>query len=383
MAHDLPPHYGPAQRSPTNDFGALSSPLGNSSRSSSSPFFASPEPTATPTSSRLKRLSLVARPTSLDLDREPGSARSARSPAPSTPDGAVRRPRSAIIGRSSVSYSPAVSRYSLRSETGEIDARKSLESGLKDGGGASGEIGQEGSEGSDVVDDPQTFMDRHADLLRQIAEKERKVIELKQDLHQQESSLQQLKSRWITLVSRAARSPSAEKTPDLTSSSHSLSTSSTSSSLFPIEESTITTRSPEQSIGIENALSGMISQAEEYLSPEVMEGGKKFLGNLWRTVGAAANGKTPEGEEDRRLGDVGQEGALESEKKALESRKRKKEGGWAPFGSTFDLSGLQSIITPWEGSSSRHPLSSAPRQQVSNPRPSNTSPAPSSPLLEF
>ncbi|TYJ53475.1 hypothetical protein B9479_005919 [Cryptococcus floricola] len=335
---------------------------------------------ATPTSNRLKRLSLVARPTSLDLDRErePGSARSARSPAPvpSTPDAGVRRPRSAIIGRSNIAYSPAVSR-------------------------SSEEGGQRGSEEGDTVDDPQTFMDRHADLLRQIAEKERKVNELKQDLHQQETSLHQLKSRWITLVSRAARSPSrspsSEQTPELTSTSNSnsLSSSSTSSSLFPIDESALTpptrsrTGTAEQSqsagIDIEKALSGMINQAEEYLSPEVVEGGKKFLGNLWRTVGAAANGKTPEGEEDMRLGEATRERREEGGE--VEGGEKRKEGGWAPFGSGFDLSGLQSIITPWDGSASRHPLSLAPRQRqrTSEPRAPPPKPAPSasSPLIEF
>ncbi|ODO11226.1 hypothetical protein I350_00001 [Cryptococcus amylolentus CBS 6273] len=323
MSHDLPPLHDPT-----------SPPLSNSPRSSTSPFFPSPEPTATPTSNRLKRLSLVAKPTSLDLDREPGSARSARSPAPSTPDGGLRRPRSAIIGRSNIAYSPAVSRSISRVGTSqsEIGGRDSWEGRGGNVGRGSEEIGHRGSEEGDTVDDPQTFMDRHADLLRQIAEKERKVNELKQDLHQQETSLHQLKSRWITLVSRAARSPSSEQTPELTSTSNSLSSSSTSSSLFPIEESALTThtRTSEQSVGIEKALSAMINQAEEYLSPEVLEGGKKFLGNLWRTVGAAANGKTPEGEEDMRLGESTREEGGEVEKK-------RKEGGWAPFGSSFDL----------------------------------------------
>lgn len=57
--------------------------------------------------------------------------------------------------------------------------------------------------------------------------------------------------------------------------------------------------------GLEKALSGIITHTEEYLGPEVVQGGIKFLGNLWKTVGAAAGGTIPvppiaEGEGDTR-----------------------------------------------------------------------------------
>lgn len=56
--------------------------------------------------------------------------------------------------------------------------------------------------------------------------------------------------------------------------------------------------------GLEKALSGIITHTEEYLGPEVVQGGIKFLGNLWKTVGAAAGGNVPVSSFTEREGDT-------------------------------------------------------------------------------
>ncbi|WVQ80112.1 hypothetical protein IAT38_002213 [Cryptococcus sp. DSM 104549] len=333
---------GPSSSTPTLAF----SPPDVSIPSSSTP---------PPTSSKLKGLSLVGRPTSLDLDRErPASAtcRGATTPGPATPvSGGVRRARGAVLSmRSSISYSPASGSSPRPSWGGGAD--RSGEDGDRIGLGLGMESEKKGpaarssmdkDDGSGSTDpkgkrDTQTFTEKHADLLTMIAQKERRVNELRQELQSEESALAQLQSRFTALASRATRSPDPSSSTtsgrrarptSMALSSASISTSSTAS-LATIDEP----QAGQNGMGIENVLNGLITHTEGYLNPEVVEGGKRFLGTLWKTVGAAAGGTVPEHQRVT----SGSGGTVEEEGERDE---------WGNFSPKIDLSGLQRIITPW------------------------------------
>ncbi|AAW45901.1 hypothetical protein CNBJ0050 [Cryptococcus deneoformans B-3501A] len=337
--------------------------LENTPASPISPSLASSPPSLP--SSKLKRLSLVAKPrtSSLDIEREiPVSAAYVRSltptTIPSTPTNNPRRIRHSVIGNpAGITYSPSPagtagrpSASSMGLKNGE-SVHSSRGAYIQSPYGSSINVRHEGveadrqrvseSEESQTLD-PQTFMNRHADLLRLIAQKERRVHELRDELQQQESSLESLKAQWSSLVSLAAPSSAARPRPatpispsrlrhprtrgSLASTSTSFSTSESvtpsSSSLATIGGSStnlhrhsssssrmLTQPNPSDNVngggGLEKALSGIITHTEEYLGPEVVQGGIKFLGNLWKTVGAAAGGTVPvppiaEGEGDTR-----------------------------------------------------------------------------------
>ena len=67
------------------------------------------------------------------------------------------------------------------------------------------------------------IMCRHADLLTLIAQKERRVNDLRQELASQEASLAQLKGRWTAIVSRSAPSASPRINSTRSSRGHPLS----------------------------------------------------------------------------------------------------------------------------------------------------------------
>ncbi|OXG46794.1 hypothetical protein J010_05254 [Cryptococcus neoformans] len=315
-------------------------------------------------SSKLKRLSLIAKPRTSCLDIEgEGHVSTAYvrsltpTMMPSTSTNDPRRIRHSVIGNpAGITYSP--------SSPGTAGSPSASSMGIKSGEsihssrgaytqspyGSSINVRHEGveadrqrvneNEESQTLD-PQTFMDRHADFLRLIAQKERRVHELREELQQQESSLESLKAQWSSLVSLAAPSSTAQPQPSnpispshprhprtrgrlastSTSFSTSESTTSSSSSLATIggpskrlhrhssSSSHILTKSnPSTNInsggGLEKALSGIITHTEEYLGPEVVQGGIKFLGNLWKTVGAAAGGNVPVSSFTEREGDT-------------------------------------------------------------------------------
>ncbi|WVQ98372.1 hypothetical protein IAU59_005495 [Kwoniella sp. CBS 9459] len=441
----------------------------------------------TPSGRKLKRLSLCAggtgsssssvgdplnpgsfRSPSLELDRSSSDrSNSTLIPAPSPPlpvpsspmrpstpasinasggeghhsNSTARRPDRRIGVRASISYSPAPPQIVHTPRTGE---RRSYEDdwevrmGLGEGYDLT-EPEREFSEGDEEDSDSvegavrvkaggQTLTEKHADLLTLIAQRERRVNELKQELRQQEASLHNLKSRWTSIVSRSALSPTSlsnsnssdtrrSSYPHSQAHSHahahsqthtpvpsrrarpasmiSTSTSSASSvSLATIDEPT----AAAGAIAIPNALilptgglsstgaavlSGIMAQTEGYLGPEVVEGGKRFLGTLWRTVGAAAGGTVPE--QDQRdhyrgsVRDVGATGSRfmnisgnrneseeeENEKRSIAGETSERDnavqetnrtvgdhgvsGGeeWTQFGPKLDLSNLQRMITPW------------------------------------
>ncbi|WVF69476.1 hypothetical protein IAT40_004253 [Kwoniella sp. CBS 6097] len=417
----------------------------------------------TPSGRKLKRLSLCAggssagnplnnyRSPSLELERSSsgsnnGFSAAAAAPAsplplpsldrrPSTPassatgglgGAASRRPDRRIGVRASISYSPAPPQIVHTPRTGE---RRSYEDdwevrmGLGEGYDVM-EPERDLSEGDEdeIVDGEervktggQTLTERHADLLTLIAQRERRVNELKQELRQQEASLNTLKSRWTSIVSRSALSPTSTSNPTHsrgTSHAHahvqtnthtpvptrrarpvsmiSTSTSSASSlSLATIDEPTATTAAAS-AIAIPNGLilptgglsstgaavlSGLMAQTEGYLGPEVVEGGKRFLGTLWRTVGAAAGGTVPEQDHEHEhehgeypaVSGVGLGTSSISSSSGMEKRKNEKEQerrnaietqretksakvdgeDWSQFGPKLDLSNIQRMITPW------------------------------------
>ncbi|KIR31738.1 hypothetical protein I352_05732 [Cryptococcus deuterogattii MMRL2647] len=320
MSHELPPLFD-LENSPTSP---LSPSLG------SSPSLPS---------SKLKRLSLVAKPriSSLDIERErPVSTTSVKNMTPSlissTPIGNRRQIRHSVVGNpAGITYSPSPAGTGGSTSASSMDMRNGETLHPSRGAysqsiyGSSIGVRQENvevsrervseSEESQALD-PQTFMDRHADFLRLIAQKERRVHELREELQQQESSLESLKVQWSSLVSLAAPSsqsstsisPSPEHathprnprargslaSSTLTSFSTSeLSTSSSSSTPTiggppkrlrhpPSCSSHILTQpNPSADVnggGLERALSGIITHTEEYLGPEVVQGGIKFLG---------------------------------------------------------------------------------------------------------
>ncbi|WWC59802.1 uncharacterized protein I303_102364 [Kwoniella dejecticola CBS 10117] len=347
---------------------------------------------------KLKRLSLCARPPSLELDsndsRPASSILASPSPnlqsQPSTPiSGSTqpRRPDRRMGVRASISYSPAIPASTPRTAERKVFGRGDgwgMEEDLLD---RMDQHKRDFVSEDEAADDAQqigrtngvqTLAEKHADLLTHIAQRERRVAELKQELLAQENSLAQLKSRWTTIVSRSALSPiqsqshsdqtasTSSSTPSsrssntharsstaqypLTrrpistiSSSTSTSTSSSSMSLATIDEplanALISTTGGLSTSGAA-VLSGLISQTEGYLGPEVVQGGKRFLGNLWKTVGAAAGGTVPEQEPIIRDGMSPTDG---------------RAGEWTPGGSKLDLANLQKLITPWDTPSSKLP----------------------------
>ena len=117
------------------------------------------------------------------------------------------------------------------------------------------------------------------------------------ELQTEQAALLSLKSRWSTLISSIYPS-SSHTTPMQPSASRDRTTISndtiTSTSLSNISES-----SPETQPGFQALLQDVLGGAP-LVDPDVMEGGRRFLGNLMKTVGAAAGGTTPEtGKEDK------------------------------------------------------------------------------------
>ncbi|ADV24540.1 Hypothetical Protein CGB_J0040W [Cryptococcus gattii WM276] len=331
------------------------SPLFDLENSPASPL--SPSLASSPSlpSSKLKRLSLVAKPRTSSLDIERGrpvptaSVKNMTSSLiSSTPTGNRRQIRHSVIGSpAGITYSPPPAGTGGSINASSMDMRNGGNLHSSRGAhsqsiyGSSIGVRQEGVEASrekvgeseeSQTLDPQTFMDRHADFLRLIAQKERRVHELKEELQQQESSLESLKVQWSSLVSLAAPSsqPSTSVSPSpseyathprnprargslasSTLTSFSTSELSTASSSSPptiggppnrlrhppsCSSHILTQPNPSADVnggGLERALSGIITHTEEYLGPEVVQGGIKFLGNLWKTVGAAAGGTVP------------------------------------------------------------------------------------------
>ncbi|WWD21784.1 hypothetical protein CI109_106271 [Kwoniella shandongensis] len=362
-------------------------------------------------SSKLKRLSLVASHSiSLDHPTSYGLATTPSTPhlppptpttpmTPNTPASASANPRrrsmrmSMGVSRESISYSPNPNPYSTstnstprlgtmgyRTDGATSETRRSDEWGKKerekDGFGWDGSEDGEESEDGDVVGAggvegkrrTRTLTEKHSDLLTMIAQRERRVSELRQELQQQETSLAQLKSRWTSIVSRANRSPTSgthsfTHPPRHGSISQSLSTStssSTSSSLATIDEppqQPSFAASANLGLGVgANVLNGLIHQTEGYLGPEVVEGGKRFLGTLWRTVGAAAGGTVPHQE-----GQEGEEGQRDVREERVTEEGSKDE--WGQFAPKLDLSGLQRMIVPWNSPSQAHATTQRDRRQ--------------------
>ncbi|WVO13361.1 hypothetical protein L204_100976 [Cryptococcus depauperatus] len=209
----------------------------------------------------------------------------------------------------------------------------------------------------------QTLIDQHTDLLQLIAQKERRVNDLKQELRQEEAALEELKSRWAVVLS-TSRSAATPYRRTHTQSSHSLSLSTStaaSSSLATVDEPAGLDPPSGPGSGIEKILTGLAKHTEDYISPEVLEGGKKFLDTLWKTVGAAATGDVPmengHGSQNRRSLSI-----IPPDQTRRES--------WGHLRSSFDLSGLQSMISPWSSTASSALSSSSSHPQLYHPDPS-------------
>ncbi|WVR04878.1 hypothetical protein IAU60_001890 [Kwoniella sp. DSM 27419] len=349
-----------------------------------------------PTTNKLKRLSLVARPPSLELPTDrPSSPRMSASPElsgdshlPSTP-APTRRPSRRMGIRASISYSPAAPVTTPRPE-----ARRPYTTGWSSDleEGYELDITKEAGETVTPLNDrpslarasTQTLTEKHADLLTHIAQRERRVNELRQELLRQEASLNTLKSHWSEIVSKSALSPQRDVSIVTDDRAPSRPNHETTRRARPVSMiSTLTSGSSASSVSLATidepilplsvgalippavglgqtgaaVLNGIMAQTEGYLGPEVVQGGRRFLGTLWKTVGAAAGGTVPSDahdpseaqrrwNEDRRQGDV---------------EEVHEEGDWTQFGPKLDLSNIQRMITPWtvglQGQPS-HPLSS-------------------------
>ncbi|WWD08272.1 hypothetical protein V865_006383 [Kwoniella europaea PYCC6329] len=372
---------------------------------------------------KLKRLSLCSRPPSLELIDNNHNVNPYNNPKTSTPiispnmtsqpstplggGGSTRRPDRRMGVRASISYSPAIPpKTAERKVFGRGDGWGMEEDFSMDDNAQGGrEDGSESEvENADRRDahrftGVQTLAEKHADLLTHIAQRERRVAELKQELLAQENALAQLKSRWTTIVSRSALSPTqpepiyqthhaptsrpsqsqSNRRRPVSMISTSTSTSSTSSlSLATIDEPVPLSASAliSSTGGLSNTgaavLSGLISQTEGYLGPEVVQGGKRFLGNLWKTVGAAAGGTVPLTHQEpvtrNSSGNVTQNGRVEEE----EVPKREDGAEWNQLSSKLDLANLQKLIIPWDTNPSTN--TSSPSQR---PPPSSSSSYPS------
>jgi hypothetical protein len=149
-------------------------------------------------------------------------------------------------------------------------------------------------------------MVRHAELLTAIAQKERRVNELKQgtpnyyleredwqaELETEQAALLTLKSRWSNLISSVY--PSANTTPMVSSSSRDRASTTTDISSPDLSNQSDT--SPENQPGFQSLLQDVLGGAP-LVDPDVMEGGRRFIGNLMKTVGAAAGGTVPDGKD--------------------------------------------------------------------------------------
>ncbi|WWC68248.1 uncharacterized protein I206_102171 [Kwoniella pini CBS 10737] len=336
---------------------------------------------------KLKRLSLCSRPPSFELESidyksplilsspSPNLQISTQPLTPINGSERSRRPDRRMGLRASISYSPAIPLPTPRTAERKVFGRG-------DGWGMDEDVIEKRNvESEDELMDEvqqdrrisgvQTLAEKHADLLTHIAQRERRVAELKQELLAQENSLAKLKSRWTTIVSRSALSPIQSDPPAPTpapqsrsshsrshtttqhpltrrpnstissSASASASTSSSSLSLTTIDEP-LSNALIASTGGLSNTgaavLSGIISQTEGYLSPEVVQGGKRFLGNLWKTVGAAAGGTIPEQE------------SIKHDNSTSNGKQPAEENHGVP---KLDLTNLQKLITPWDTPSSR------------------------------
>ena len=114
------------------------------------------------------------------------------------------------------------------------------------------------------------------------------------ELLHQEASLDDLKTRWTNIVSRSSSVPTPNH-PIITSSiSHSTTTQSSSttesasSSTFSLAPASIN----DDSLDRQQTLAGLLQSA---LGPgeDAIEGGKRFWGQLVKTVSAAAGGTVP------------------------------------------------------------------------------------------
>ncbi|ORY30200.1 hypothetical protein BCR39DRAFT_587990 [Naematelia encephala] len=260
------------------------------------------DPALEPTPGKLKRLSLVARPPHSELSNGRGE--------PSTPRTTPR----AMGMRSSIVYSPAPI-PAPRSSALLKDAlgRTGVDEGLH----RSREVWDNEGEARKEKRRGETLTDKHADLLVLIAQKERRVNELRQELAQQESALATLKSRWTSIVSRSRPPAIAPTITSTTSASSSLShtqdrpvsaSSSTSSSISSLatlsetgSESNIAPLQSDDGEASGTSFKTLLDSAwgqDGVLSPQTIEGGKRFWGALVRTVGAAAGGTVPTTEDE-------------------------------------------------------------------------------------
>ena len=111
------------------------------------------------------------------------------------------------------------------------------------------------------------------------------------ELQTEQAALLSLKSRWSTLISSIYPS-SSHPTPMQPSASRDRSTIS-NDTITSTSSSNISESSPETQPGFQALLQDVLGGAP-LVDPDVMEGGRRFLGNLMKTVGAAAGGTTPE-----------------------------------------------------------------------------------------
>ncbi|ORX35867.1 hypothetical protein BD324DRAFT_629315 [Kockovaella imperatae] len=274
---------------------------------------------------RLKRLSLVARPPIREAPASPQRAPGHTNTTPSTPGpqpAGGPSHRRAMGMRSSISYSPALAR---REASSHEETRSEFETWAEERGyfgemiaGPSRSSGKrssvqslEGScpEAKNKDDDRrgETFVERHADLLTLIAQKERRVNDLRQELASQEASLNQLKTRWTAIISKSA--PPAPSRP-VRAGHHPLSGTSTIRP-SPIEppqtlaadpgpaaehatgtNSTALTPSDGQSLA--SFITSLGTTPEGLLGQDTIEGGKRFWTQLVKTVSAAAGGTVPD-----------------------------------------------------------------------------------------
>ncbi|WOO82405.1 Protein sel-1 1 [Vanrija pseudolonga] len=257
-----------------------------------------------PTPSRLKRLSLVARPRSgtgstsasdelrvppspsplgasgatgaaADDDdtptATPGPGTTADEPLSPTPS---RRPRPAHAARSSISYTPGSS--GVREKRGSVPSLAAL---------------AEREDGGSKPDAGLTLTERHADLLRMIAMRERRVNELRQELAAQERALDALRAKWTSVANRGLV---AEAAPAGLAGAHIRNVTkrrSPAAVAAALPDTTGERAEAEPRAADEPSLSALFSASAV---EETIQEGRRFWGKLVRTVGAAAAGTVPE-----------------------------------------------------------------------------------------
>ncbi|CAK9780590.1 hypothetical protein CC85DRAFT_329195 [Cutaneotrichosporon oleaginosum] len=264
---------------------------------------------------RLKRLSLVAArdssspftpgsPVTPRDDEGRGSIDSLRTPVAASPSPSPR-PRHSRR-QSSISYSPSISSVRGHAAQSSLSLRKEWERATP-----SPLALEEEKENERWRADALTLGEKHSDLLRMIAMRERRVNELKQELAIQEEALASLRARW-TAIARAdaviptstptprrrdpashTSTPSTSLPPLVRTHPNSVSTSSTASSLptVPDEEppGDASLGSPNTGVALGGLWNAITADADE-----TIQEGKRFWGQLLRTVGAAAGGNIPE-----------------------------------------------------------------------------------------